>query len=175
MRQRDGLPPASKTKPSFSPPSPVSEKSQAIRFGDPALDQTLFELAPKTAGTLVQTRFNGTECYVGKVRFLGPESFWQVFNPFARFTDRFGNRFFLSGLPGFLVAMHSVRLKQAVDVVCLKRENGFEVVRFGVLDPFEAQSPRCQDCREEHEFCACRIEPVQAERMVRTLRLALRG
>jgi hypothetical protein len=126
-------------------------------FDDVQLDKTVFEKMPTTAGTLVKTRFNGIDCYFGKTRFVGPTSIWQLLNPFAKFFDPFGNRFFLPGVLGFLVALHSAKLRQPVDVVCIKNKNGFEVVRFGKLDAFESSAPLCAGCLEEHEFCTCEL------------------
>lgn len=88
--------------------------------------------ACKPMSALEKVHINGAPHYWGRVKFTSPKSFRHVLNPFAGVRDEEGNRFVVSGLSGRIRAASAAKHHRAVDVVCRKRDDGFEIVRFGL-------------------------------------------
>jgi hypothetical protein len=82
--------------------------------------------------TLEKVHINGAPHYWGRVRFVSPKSRRHVLNPLAAVQDEQGNKFFGAGLTGRMRAAEAAKHKRVVDVVCRKKDDGFQIVRFGL-------------------------------------------
>lgn len=144
-------------------------------FQDEDLDVPVFERLSGRQGRLQKAKINGQPCFVGWVQFVSPNSFLGLLNPFSKFRDGFGNAYFVGGLTGALIAVHSAKLREPVPVTCVKRGDcEFEVVRWGSaeeLSPFEEKPPLCE-CGEEVEFCVCEFKRHRQSRLAREEALA---
>lgn len=88
-------------------------------------------MKPKLATGLEEVVVNGQPCHAGFVQFIAPNKRRHLLNPFVKFMDSDGNRFFVGGLRGALIAVYSAKLNEPVPVTCVKAKEGeFVVTRF---------------------------------------------
>ncbi len=88
-------------------------------------------LSRRVGRGLVKRRLEGREGFAGLVQFVEPRHWWALLNPFLKVRDEKGNRFFVRGLLGHVIALASAKRRQPAGVVCVKRaEKVFEVVRW---------------------------------------------